>query len=165
MLGEMALIFLGAVIGWATTLYASRLSEKLNLIGDHIMDLMNYSEELRLHWCKSYVDDSKSHIEDIAKIKTLYISIKSFYDYHAPDIFGKKMLSVYEELTLKLLIMTTEDDFENVGRDINELRAYEAMEITWKLIQILRRERREQYRLVEVSRFLVRGLVRRDRKD
>ena len=97
MLGEITLLFIGAVIGWATSVYGSRVSEKSNLIGDHIKDLMNYSEKLWQHWCASYVEDRKTQAEEIAKIRTMYISINSFYEHHAQELFDHDMIIIYNK--------------------------------------------------------------------
>lgn len=164
MLGEITLLFIGAVIGWATSVYGSRVSEKSNLIGDHIKDLMNYSEKLWQHWCASYVEDQKSQAEEIAKIRTMYISINSFYEHHAQELFDQEMIIIYNGLIQDLVIATTGEDFEHIGREINEQRAFETQEISWKLIQILRKERWKQYRLDAPFRILIRKIARLYRK-
>ena len=39
MLGEIALVLLGAILGWGMSLYGFRVSEMANLIDGHINDL------------------------------------------------------------------------------------------------------------------------------
>ena len=51
------MLFLGAIIGWAVSLYGFSVSEIANLLTDHSIDLVKYSEELRLHWSKSFAND------------------------------------------------------------------------------------------------------------
>lgn len=92
MVGELALLFLGAVIGWAVSLYGFRVSEITNLITDHINDLVKYSEELRLHWSKSFVHDHQSQTQEIIRIIALHDSIRSFYNHHALYILSKQNL-------------------------------------------------------------------------
>ena len=56
---------IAALLSSRQSLYGFGVSEKANLIGDHINDLMKYSEELRLYWNKSFIHDSKSQLEEI----------------------------------------------------------------------------------------------------
>ena len=79
MLGETILVLFGAILGWAMSLYGFRVSEKVNLIDDHIKDVSKYSEELRLHWSRSFIEDAESQNREIIRIKSLHISIQSFY--------------------------------------------------------------------------------------
>ena len=119
MAGELGLLFLGAVIGWAVSLYGFRVSEIANLLTDHINDLAKYSEELRQHWSKSFSDDHKSQSQEIIRIIALYDSIRSFYSHHALYILSNRNLMKYIELNDELLDATTGKEFETIGRDQN----------------------------------------------
>ena len=160
MLAELTLLLFGATIGWIVSLYGFGVSEKANLIGDHINDLMKYSEELRLYWSKSFIHDSKSQLEEIVKIKSLYISVQTFYGHHASILFSSKVLSEYQIISQKLIYVMTAGDFEKLERDSNESKAIETQQLAWELIQILRRERQKQYHLISPLRMLIRGIVR-----
>lgn len=164
MLGEIALVLLGAILGWGMSLYGFRVSEMANLIDDHINDLAKYSEELRQHWSKSFIDDKKLQMQEIILIKSLYVSILSFYSYHASQLFSSTTLDEYDKLYKELVDSTTSEEFESIGRDFNEAKAVEIQKTSWELIQVLRRERREQYRLVSPFRMLIRGVRRHDNK-
>lgn len=107
MLGETILVLFGAILGWAMSLYGFRVSEKVNLIDDHIKDISKYSEELRLHWSRSFIEDTESQNREIIKIKSLHISIQLFYSYHAKYVFKPKSLKQYNALNQKLRRATT----------------------------------------------------------
>ena len=160
MLSELTLLLFGAAIGWIVSLYGFGVSEKANLIGDHINDLMKYSEELRLYWSKSFINDSKSQLEETIKIKSLYISVQTFYGHHASSLFSSKVLSEYQIIAQKLIYVMTAGDFEKLERDSNESKAIETQQLAWELIQILRRERQKQYHLISPLRMLIRGIGR-----
>ena len=161
--GEIALLFLGALIGWAVSLYGFRVSEMANLLTDHINDLVKYSEELRLHWSKSFVDDHESQSQEIIRIVALYDSIRSFYSHHALYILSRKTLEKYTALNKDLLRTTTGAEFERIGRDQNRAITVKTMQISWELIQILRSERQRQYQIIAPFRILIYGATRRGR--
>lgn len=92
------------------SLYGFGVSEKAYLIGGHINDLMKYLEELRLYWSKSFIDDRKSQLEEIIKIKSLYISVQTFYGHHASSLFTSNVLSEYQKITQKLIYVMTAGD-------------------------------------------------------
>ena len=161
MTGEIALLFLGAIIGWAVSLYGFRVSEIANLLTDHINDLVKYSEELRLHWSKSFADDHKSQAQEIIRIIALHGSIRSFYNLHALYILSKQALEKYTMLNRDLLRAATGAEFETVGREHNKAVTIETQKISWELIQILRSERRRQHQLIAPFRILIYGATRR----
>ena len=162
MVGELALLLIGAVIGWAVSLYGFRASEIANLITDHINDLIKYSEELRLHWSKSYVDDHETQAQEIIRIIALHNSIRSFYNHHAWYILSNRNLKKYIELNDVLFQTTTGAEFETLGRHWNKAVTIETQQNSWELIQILRRERQRQYQLFAPFRMLIYGATRRD---
>ena len=80
MFEKLLFTLIGASIGWVLSWHRYRVAENANLISDHIKDIEKFSEELRQHWTTSFAGvDPNEHRAEIAKIKSLHISVSSFY--------------------------------------------------------------------------------------
>lgn len=149
MYDKIALMMLSAAIGWFLSWQRFQTSENANIINDHIKDIERFSEVLRIHWLKSYTDiEPIEQKREIAEVKSLYISIQTFYG-EAEKRLGRSRYRSYQVLQLRLFNVGMGGDFESIGRDFSEATAIDSQQISWNLIHSLRIARREQYNLVK----------------
>ena len=150
MFEKLLFTLIGASIGWVLSWHRYRVAENANLISDHIKDIEKFSEELRQHWTTSFAGvDPNEHRAEIAKIKSLHISVSSFYG-EAEYRLGKARYQNYKDLQLSLFKIGMGGDFETIGRSICEETSVNTQSISWQLIQSLRLTRREQYGIISI---------------
>lgn len=146
---KIGLIAVSAFIGWTLSWQRFQTSENANIINDHIKDIERFSDVLRKHWLKSYTDvDVIDQKREIAEIKSMYISISTFYG-EAEKRLGHSRYRSYQMSQVRLFNVGMGGDFESIGRGFSEVTAIESQQLSWELIHSLRIARREQYSLIK----------------
>ncbi len=141
----------GVIGGWFLARHSFRSTENVNLINDHIKDVECFADKLLEHWTTSFQKDKTTHRCEIAKVKSLHVSITSFYG-EARQRLGTESYRNYEVLQLKLFKIGMGGNFETVGRHFCLNTAIETQRLSWELIQSLRIARKKQYSLLGFAR-------------